>query len=112
KALDNLGAFRRWFGVQPNTKVATAVFGLFHGLGLATKILDYDLAADGLLVNLLSFSVGVEIGQILGLSLMLIVLGYWRRSASFERHAYAANVALMTVGFVLLGYQLTGYFAT
>ncbi|MCA9284652.1 MAG: HupE/UreJ family protein [Phycisphaerales bacterium] len=110
KALDNLGAFRRWFGVQPNTKVATAVFGLFHGLGLATKILDYDLAADGLLVNLLSFSVGVEIGQILGLSLMLIVLGYWRRSASFERHAYAANVALMTVGFVLLGYQLTGYF--
>jgi hypothetical protein len=110
KALDNLGAFRRWFGVQPNTKVATAVFGLFHGLGLATKILEYELAPDGLLVNLFSFNLGVEIGQVLGLSLILIAIGYWRRSASFERHAYAANVALMTAGFLLVGYQLTGYF--
>jgi len=110
KALDNLGAFRRWFGVQPDTKVATAVFGLFHGLGLATKILEYDLAPDGLLVNLFSFNIGVEIGQILGLALILIGIGYWRRSAGFERHAYAANVALMTVGFLLVGFQLTGYF--
>ena len=110
KALDNLGAFRRWFGVQPNTKAATAVFGLFHGLGLATKILEYELAPDGLLVNLFSFNIGVEIGQILGLSLILIAMGYWRRTASFERHAYAANVVLMTAGFLLVGYQLTGYF--
>ena len=27
KALDNLGAFQRWFGYQPNTRVATLVFG-------------------------------------------------------------------------------------
>jgi hypothetical protein len=112
KAMDNLGAFRRWLGVQPNTKVATAVFGLFHGLGLATKILEYELAPDGLIVNLLSFNLGVEIGQILGLSLILIGIGYWRRSTSFGRHAYAANVVLMTVGFLLMGYQITGYFVT
>jgi hypothetical protein len=31
KALDNLGAYQRWFGFQPNTKVATLIFGLFHG---------------------------------------------------------------------------------
>ncbi|SLN14091.1 hypothetical protein TRL7639_00192 [Falsiruegeria litorea R37] len=108
KALDNLGAYQRWFGFQPNTKVATLIFGFFHGLGLATKILDYEIAQDGLLPNLLAFNVGVEIGQILALSLILIVMGYWRRSTSFWRHAYTANVVMMTAGFVLMGYQLTG----
>ncbi|SPJ30405.1 HupE/UreJ family protein [Falsiruegeria mediterranea] len=108
KALDNLGAYQRWFGFQPNTKLATLIFGFFHGLGLATKILDYDIAQDGLLPNLLAFNVGVEIGQVLALSLILIVMGYWRRSASFWIHAYTANVVMMTAGFVLMGYQLTG----
>jgi hypothetical protein len=110
KALDNLGAFQRWFGVQPNTKLATLIFGFFHGLGLATKILEYDIAQDGLLPNLLAFNVGVEIGQLIALAMILIAMGYWRRTASFWKHAYTANVLMMTAGFVLIGYQLTGYF--
>ncbi|KIC18744.1 HupE/UreJ family protein [Leisingera sp. ANG-Vp] len=108
KALDNLGAFQRWFGVQPNTKAATLIFGFFHGLGLATKILDYDIASDGLLANLLAFNIGVEIGQVLALSAILIGMSWWRRTDSFWRHAYTANVVMMTAGFVLMGYQLTG----
>lgn len=111
KALDNLGAFQRWFGVQPNTKVATLVFGFFHGFGLATKIQDYEVSKDGLFANLIAFNVGVEIGQLLALAAILIVMGYWRRTGSFLRHAYTANVAILTAGFVLIGYQLTGYFA-
>ena len=111
KALDNLGAYQRWFGFQPDTRAATLLFGLFHGLGLATKILDYDIAPDGLLANLLAFNIGVEIGQILALAAILIVMGYWRRSAGFFKHAYTANVVVMTAGFVLIGYQLAGYFA-
>jgi hypothetical protein len=110
KALDNLGAFQRWFGVQPDTKLATLIFGLFHGFGLASKIIDYDIAPDGLLPNLLAFNVGVEIGQLLALAAILIVMGFWRRTPSFLRHAYTANVVMMTAGFVLVGYQLTGYF--
>ncbi len=110
KALDNLGAFRRWFGFQPNTKVATVVFGLFHGFGLATKIQDFEVSSDGLLANLVAFNVGVEIGQLLALSGILIVMGYWRGTSSFTRHAYFANVALMTAGFMLVGYQMTGFF--
>ena len=110
KALDNLGAFQRWFGFQPNTKVATLVFGFFHGFGLSTKIIDYEISPDGLLPNLLAFNVGVEIGQLLALAAILIVMGFWRRTAGFWRHAYAANVVIMTAGFVLIGYQLTGYF--
>jgi hypothetical protein len=79
-------------------------------LGLATKILDYDIAQDGLLPNLLAFNVGVELGQILALAMILIVMGYWRKSASFWKNAYTANVVIMSAGFILIGYQMTGYF--
>ena len=112
KALDNLGAYQRWFGFQPNTKAATLIFGLFHGTGLATKILEYQIAEDGLLANLLAFNVGVEIGQIVALAAILIVMGYWRRSPNFFRQAYSANVVMMSLGFMLMGFQLTGYFVT
>ncbi len=112
KALDNMGAYQRWFGWQPNTKVATLIFGFCHGFGLSSKILEYNIASDGLLPNLIAFNVGVEIGQLLALSAILIVMGYWRRTHSFWRHAYAANTVMMTLGFVLIGYQLTGYFVS
>ncbi|MCB1792935.1 MAG: HupE/UreJ family protein [Candidatus Competibacteraceae bacterium] len=112
KALDNLGAYQRWFGVQPNTKVATLVFGLFHGFGLAAKIQEFEIARDGLLPNLLAFNVGVEIGQLLALGAILIAMGFWRRTAGFFRHAYTANVAMMCAGFMLIGYQLTGLFVS
>ena len=111
KGLDNLGAFRRWFGVQPNTKAATLIFGLFHGFGLATKILDFDIDPQGLVANLISFNVGVEVGQLLALSSILIAMGYWRRQESFARHAYTANVVLLGAGFLLVGLQLAGFFA-
>ena len=110
KALDNMGAFRRWLGFQPNTKVATLIFGLFHGFGLSTKILEYKISPDGLVPNLLAFNVGVEIGQLTALAMILIAMGFWRRTNSFWRHAYAANTVMLTAGFVLIGYQLTGYF--
>lgn len=110
KALDNMGAYQRWFGFQPNTKAATFIFGLFHGFGLATKILDYELSRDGLLANLISFNIGVEIGQILALIAILILMNYWRRTDSFMRQAYSVNTALMMAGFLLIGYQVTGLF--
>ncbi len=109
KALDNLGAFQRWFGFQPNTKAATLIFGFFHGFGLATKIIEFEIAEDGLVPNLLAFNVGVEIGQLLALGAILIVMGFWRRTESFMRHAFAANTLLMTAGFMLVGYQLVGF---
>jgi hypothetical protein len=112
KALDNIGAFQRWLGFQPNTKVATLVFGLFHGFGLASRIIQYEISPDGLIPNLIAFNVGVEIGQLLALSAILIVMGFWRRTPSFLRHAYTANVAMMGAGFLLVGMQLTGYFTS
>jgi hypothetical protein len=109
KALDNLGAFQRWFGVQPNTRIAVLFFGLCHGFGLATKLQELTLSADGLVTNIVAFNVGVELGQIIALGIILIAMDIWRTSRRFERQAYSANVALMTAGFILIGYQLTGY---
>ena len=110
KALDNLGAYQRWFGFQPNTKAATLIFGFFHGFGLSSKIIEYDISPDGLVPNLLAFNVGVEIGQLIALAMILIAINFWRKTDGFFRHAYTANVAMMSAGFLLIGYQLTGYF--
>jgi hypothetical protein len=110
KALDNMGAYRRWFGFQPDTKAATLVFGLFHGFGLATKLQDFQMSPDGLVPNLIAFNIGVELGQLLALGAILIAIGFWRKTPSFWKHAYLANTVLMTLGFVLTGYQLVGYF--
>ena len=109
KAFDNLGGFTRVLGFQPNTKLAVWIFGLFHGLGLGTKLQDFSLSADGLVPNILAFNVGVELGQVLGLSVILIAMGFWRRSPGFHQHAFAANVVVMACGFILAGYQLAGY---
>lgn len=110
KAFDNMDGFRRLFGFEPNTKIAVLIFGLFHGFGLATKLQELDLARNGLVTNILSFNVGVEIGQVLALTAVLIALSFWRTRSGFFRYAFATNTALMVVGMVLVGYQVTGYF--
>jgi hypothetical protein len=110
KAFDNMGGFQRLFGFQPNTRIAVLVFGLFHGFGLATKLQELALAKNGLIANIVSFNVGVEIGQMLALTAVLLALTYWRTHPGFLRHAFATNTALMTGGFILVGYQLVGYF--
>jgi len=109
KGLDNLGVLRRWLGRQPNTKAAVLVFGLVHGFGLATKLQDFALSEDGLVFNIVAFNVGVELGQFLALGLVLIGMGYWRRSPSFETHANTANKALVLAGLALAVYQCHGY---
>jgi hypothetical protein len=112
KALDNLGAYRKWLGVQPDTKAATLIFGLLHGTGLASKILEYQIAEDGLLANLLAFNVGVEFGQLLALAVILIVMGYWRRSPNFMRQATVVNIIMIVLGVILTGQQIAGFIAS
>ena len=109
KAFENMGGFDRLLGAQPDTRLAVLVFGLFHGLGLATRLQGYIDGGDGLATNLLSFNLGVELGQLLALTIILIALLQWRRSPSFARHAFGANTLLMCCGFLLAGNQLAGY---
>jgi HupE/UreJ protein len=110
KAFENMDGFKRLFGVQPNTRVAVLIFGLFHGFGLATKLQEFELSANGLVANIVSFNVGVEIGQGLALTGILIALTWWRTHRAFFDHAFATNALVMASGFLLVGFQLSGYF--
>jgi hypothetical protein len=109
KGFENIGGFERVFGRRPDARWAVLIFGLFHGLGLATKLQELALPAEGLVANLVAFNVGVEVGQ--GLALMGVLVGFtwWRTNRGFMRHAFATNTALMAGGFALVGYQLAGY---
>ena len=109
KAFDNLGGFRTLFGVQPNAKAAVLIFGLFHGFGLATKLQALKPSKDGLIVNMISFNVGVEIGQLIALSVMLGLILWWRRSPRFARTAIAANALILLCGFLLMDDQIVGF---
>ena len=109
KAFENMDGFKRVFNVKPNTKLAVFIFGLFHGLGLATKLQEFTISDNGLVVNILSFNLGVELGQIMALSAVLIVLSIWRSNPSYLRHAFATNTVLMTGGFILASYQFSAF---
>ena len=108
KAFDNLGGFRTLFGVQPDPRTATFGFGLIHGFGLATKLQALELPPNGLLINMLSFNIGVEIGHMIALTFMLALIMIWRTLPGFRRMSVGANVLLMLAGFVLIGFQLGG----
>ena len=110
KAFDNLGGFKTAFGFEPNTKMAVLGFGLAHGFGLATKVQALDPSQNALVTNIVSFNVGVEIGQLLALSLILAFMMWWRSTSGFTRYAVATNVAILIAGFLLTEYQLAGYF--
>ncbi len=112
KGFDNLGGFKRLIGFQPNTKAAVLIFGLFHGFGLATKLQQFNLPKDGLLTNLISFNVGVELGQVFALTFVLIGIMLWRRYESFLKFSTVTNALIMAAGFMLIGYQVTGYLTT
>ena len=109
KAFENMGGFERTLGFRPNTGAAVMIFGLFHGFGLATKLQELALPQNGLVTNIVSFNIGVEIGQVLALTAVLIAISYWRTRPGFLRHSFAANSMLMSGGFMLMGYQLMGY---
>tara|TARA_R110000824_G_scaffold336_1_gene1766 strand:+ start:186952 stop:187650 length:699 start_codon:yes stop_codon:yes gene_type:complete len=109
KGFENIGGFKR-LGININTRAAVFLFGLAHGFGLSTKLQDLSLSREGLIPNIIGFNIGVELGQLAALAIILIAIQYWRRSDTFIKGALTTNLLIMTAGFILFGYQLTGYF--
>jgi hypothetical protein len=110
KAFDNLDGFKQYLDVRsPNLLGAVTLFGLIHGFGLSTRLQQLPLGHDGLVIRILSFNLGVEIGQIVALTAMWFFLSRWRKAASFMKFSKAANILLMSVGLLLLLMQLHGY---
>lgn len=113
KAFDNLDGFKRFLNVKsPNLLLLVFIFGLIHGFGLSTRLQQLPLADHGLIAKILSFNIGVEVGQVLALIVMVAVLTMLRKLPFFDKFSKAANVLLMFIGFLLLLMQLHGYLHT
>jgi hypothetical protein len=112
KAFDNNGGFEKHLGMKsPNLIAMVFAFGLLHGFGLSTRLQQLPLGDDnmGILLRILSFNVGVEVGQVLALTVMVFLLSAWRRKESFKRFSFASNSLLMYAGIYLLFMQMHGY---
>lgn len=105
KAFDNNGGFQKYFDVKsPNLLAAVFGFGLLHGFGLSTRLQQLPLGDDSgaMLLRILSFNLGVELGQIAALAAMVALLALWRHRPSFKKFSYAANLVLFYAGVYLL----------
>lgn len=109
KGFDNLQGFDKLFGDSPDERLAVFIFGLFHGLGLATKLQDLGLAEDGLLANLISFNLGVELGQLVALVAIVLILRLIPDRSEKSSIGTAVNVGLIVAGFALMAYQIGLY---
>lgn len=115
KALENLDGFKRWLGfASPDLLKAVFAFGLIHGLGLATRLQQMPLPSvdEGLVARILSFNLGVELGQVAALSIMIALLAAWRSRRSFGVFSALANKGLIAAGVLLFLMQMHGYLHT
>lgn len=109
-AFANIDGFKRFLDVKaPNLLVMITGLGLIHGLGLSTRLQQLPLNKDELFLNILSFNVGIELGQIFALAIMLLVLSRWRKAASFKPFSLISNYALIAAGVLLFLMQMHGY---
>ena len=109
-AFANLDGFKQQLNVKPpNMMMMIVGLGLIHGFGLSTRLQALPLSEDHLLMNIISFNVGIEIGQISALAIMLIVISGFRKSASFPTFSKITNIALLLAGGFLFLMQMHGY---
>jgi len=109
-AFANLDGFRKYLTINPpNMMVMIFGLGLIHGFGLSTRLQALPLNEDSLLLNIISFNAGIELGQISALAAMLVLVAVWRKSQSFSAHSRIANYSLIMFGLLLFLVQTHGY---
>ncbi len=109
-AFVNMDGFKKYLNIKaPNMLAMIVALGLIHGLGLSTRLQQLPLSEDQLLLNIISFNVGIEAGQILALSVMLLVLSFWRKRDSFLAFSKVSNYGLVFAGVLLFLMQMHGY---
>ena len=110
KGFENLGGFKKILSIKPpNLILMVFIFGLIHGFGLSTRLQQINLGEYNLIYSILSFNVGVELGQITALAIVFPVL-ILVRGKFFEKFSKLSNWGLIIAGALLLIYQLNGYF--
>jgi len=110
KGVENLEGFKKLGTRAPNLLMMVFLFGLIHGLGLSTRLQTFDMGQDQFLLKIISFNVGVELGQIVALIPIILLINVWRDKASYEAFYKASNVYLIIAGICLFAYQMYGYF--
>jgi len=113
KGFDNLDGFKKYLKMpSPNLLWVIFIFGLIHGFGLSTRLQQLPLGETGLIMRILSFNVGVELGQITALAGMLVLISTWRRTQSFVQFTMVSNAGLIVAGAFLFLMQMHGYVHT
>lgn len=111
KGFENLGGFEKWFKVKsPNLLLMVFAFGLIHGFGLSTRLQAFDIGTEQFLAKIVSFNVGVELGQIVALIPIVFIITRWQKFKSYDAFYKAANTYLVIAGIGLFVYQMWGYF--
>lgn len=109
-AFANIDGFRKYLNINPPSMMLMIIgLGLIHGFGLSTRLQELPLSEDHLLLNIISFNVGIELGQISALVLMLLLIAAWRKSHAFQTFSLVANYGLILVGGFLFLMQMHGY---
>ncbi len=109
-AFANIDGFRKYLNINPpNIMVMIIGLGLIHGFGLSTRLQELPLSEDHLLLNIISFNVGIELGQVSALALMLLLMAAWRKTHAFQTFSLVANYGLILMGGLLFLMQMHGY---
>ena len=111
KGFENLKGFERYFNVKaPNLFLMVLLFGLIHGMGLSTRLQSFDMGTDQVLLKILSFNLGVELGQITALIPIVLLIRLWKKKSSYQAFYKACNIYLIIAGILLFLYQMAGYY--
>jgi len=112
KGFENIDGFKKYLDIKvPSLLTMVFFFGLIHGFGLSTRLqtLPLEFETMELLGRIISFNIGVELGQVIALATMIALLSFWRHKPSFKKFSFISNLSLLFVGFMLFMMQIHGY---
>lgn len=111
KGFENLGGFKQFFNTSsPNLLMMVSIFGLIHGFGLSTRLQSFEMGEGQFLMKIISFNIGVELGQILALIPIVFIISKWKSfENSYQVFYKSVNWFLVIAGIALFIFQMYGY---
>lgn len=105
----NIKILKNQFTYSSNMILMIFGLGLIHGLGLSTRLQQLQLNSDDLLLNILSFNLGIELGQIIALVIMLFFINILRKSKNFKAFSFSINIFIIIAGIYFFIVQVYEY---
>ena len=81
--------------------VLVFVFGLLHGLGFASVLADFGMPDDAFATALISFNVGVELGQLAIIAGAFLLVGYWFGKKPWYKSRITTPASIIIAGIAL-----------